>query len=230
MITPRPASLKVDRSAKTLRELSLEKMRDAIWNGHFKPGDRLVERNLCEQLDVSRSIVREVLRHLETEGLVESGNHQGPVVATLTADQAAQIYEIRALLEGHAARTCAEKASSAAIKKLASLNAATQTAFREGDFHEVLVRTTAFYEALFREAGLSMAWEVVQSLNARINRLRVMTISSPGRNKEAAAEMSRIVDALQKRDPLAAQRASQEHVQRVAQIADDRLREGRALD
>lgn len=220
------ASLKVDRSAKTLRELSLEKMREAIWNGHFQPGDRLVERHLCEQLDVSRSIVREVLRHLETEGLVESGSHQGPVVATLTADQAAQIYEIRALLEGHAARTCAEKASPAAIKRLVSLNAATQAAFREGDFNEVLVRTTAFYEALFNEAGLSMAWEVVQSLNARINRLRVMTISSPGRKKEAAAEMSRIVDALQKRDPQAAQQASQAHVQRVAQIAAERLREG----
>lgn len=224
------ASLKVDRSAKTLRELSLEKMREAIWNGHFKPGDRLVERNLCEQLDVSRSIVREVLRHLETEGLVESGNHQGPVVAKLTADQAAQIYEIRALLEGHAARTCAEKASPAAIKRLVSLNSATQAAFREGDFNEVLMRTTAFYEALFSEAGLSMAWEVVQSLNARINRLRMMTISSPGRKKEAADEMSRILDALQKRDPQAAQQASQEHVQRVAQIAAEGLRENAASD
>ncbi|WP_028603427.1 GntR family transcriptional regulator [Ottowia thiooxydans] len=225
MTTPRPASLKVDRSAKTLRELSLEKMRDAIWNGHFKPGERLVERNLCEQLEVSRSIVREVLRHLETEGLVESGSQQGPVVATLTADQAAQIYEIRALLEGHAAHTCAEKADAAAIQRLVSLNAATQEAFRKDDFHEVLVRTTAFYEALFNEAGLSMAWEVVQSLNARINRLRVMTISSPGRKKEAADEMSKIVEALQKRDSKAAQQASQAHVQRVAQIAAERLRE-----
>src|SRR3954470_1766498 len=93
-------SLKIDRSAKTLRELSLEKMRAAILAGHFKPGERLVERSLCEQLDVSRSIVREVLRHLEAEGLVESIAHQGPVVATLSVDQAAQVYEIRALLEG----------------------------------------------------------------------------------------------------------------------------------
>jgi len=217
--------LKVDRSAKTLRELTLEKMREAIWGGYFKPGDRLIERSLCEQLDVSRSIVREVLRHLEAEGLVESDGHQGPVVATLTADQAAQIYEIRALLEGHAARTCAEKASPAAIKRLVALNAAIQADFKAGNFQEVLRRTTAFYEALFSEAGLTMAWEVVQSLNARINRLRVMTISSPGRNIEAAAEMNRIVQALQKRDPQAAQQASQEHVQRVAQIAAERLRE-----
>src|SRR5690606_14812258 len=111
MVDKPVGSLKVARNVKTLRELALEKMRDAILTGYFNPGDRLVERTLCEQLDVSRTVVREVLRHLETEGLVETISHQGPVVASLNADQAAQIYEIRGLLEGHAARLCASKAT-----------------------------------------------------------------------------------------------------------------------
>lgn len=223
MPAPKPASIKVDRSAKTLRELSLEKMRDAILNEHFKPGERLVERNLCEQLDVSRSIVREVLRHLETEGLVESIPHQGPVVATLDADQAGQIYDIRALLEGQAARLCAEKASDADLKTLAQLNARIQAAFKDQDFPEVIVRTSAFYEAMFEAAGMTVAWGVVQSLNARINRLRVVTISSNGRRAESAAEMDKIVEALRKRDGGQAQLASEAHVRRVAQIAAERL-------
>jgi DNA-binding GntR family transcriptional regulator len=227
MAAPAP-SLKIDRSAPTLRELSLAKMREAILSGHFKPGERLVERNLCEQLDVSRSIVREVLRHLETEGLVESIAHQGPVVASLDADQAAQVYEIRALLEGHAARLCAERASDATIKHLAELNARIQEAFEAGDFHQVMVRTTAFYEAMFTGSGLGMAWGIVQSLNARINRLRVMTISSRGRQKEAAEEMGRILKALKKRDPQAAQEASERHVRRVAEIARDLLQKAPA--
>ncbi|WP_137916853.1 GntR family transcriptional regulator [Hydrogenophaga sp. 2FB] len=225
MITSPAGSLRVDRSAKTLRELALENMRDAIWSGHFKPGERLVERQLCEQLGVSRSIVREVLRHLETEGLVETESHQGPVVASLTADQAAQIYEIRALLEGQAARRCASRATPTAIDELVALNENTQRAFRQSDFHAVRERTGAFYEALFRQAGMDMAWQVVQSLNARINRLRAMTISSSGRQDEAAAEMARIIDALKQHDPDAAQNASEEHVRRVAQIAAERLRE-----
>jgi len=228
MATASAPTLKIERNAKTLRELALEKMRDAICSGHFKPGQRLVERSLCEQLGVSRSIVREVLRHLETEGLVESGTQQGPMVASLTADQAAQIYEIRALLEGHAASRCAQKASPAAIKRLVALNAATQAAFDKGDWREVLARTTAFYEALFREAGLPVAWEVVQSLNARINRLRAMTISSSGRREQAAQEMDRILLALQAGDAQAAQQASQDHVQRVAQIAAQRLQQSEA--
>lgn len=219
MSSPPVHPLKIERTAKTLRELTLEKMRAAILGGHFKPGERLVERSLCEQLDVSRSIVREVLRHLETEGLVESIPHQGPVVATLSADQAAQIYEIRASLEGRAARLFAERASDAMIKHLSQLNAAIQQAFQAGDFAAVVEHTTAFYAALFDGAGLSMAWNIVMSLNARINRLRLMTIGSTGRQKDAAAEMEKILKALRKRDAQAAQDAAEAHVRRVAQIA-----------
>jgi DNA-binding GntR family transcriptional regulator len=219
MSAPTTVSLKIERTAKTLRELSLDRMRAAIQDGHFKPGERLVERSLCEQLDVSRSIVREVLRHLEAEGLVEAIPHQGPVVASLTADQAAQIYEIRAALEGRAARLFAEQADAAALQRLVALNASIQQAFQAADFAAVVQRTTAFYEALFAGAGLDMAWDIVRSLNARINRLRLLTISSPGRQKEAATEMERILKALRKHDGQAAQEAAEQHVRRVAAIA-----------
>ena len=67
-----PDALLIDRPAKTLRQLALEKMREAILTMKFRPGERLVERALCERLGVSRSVVREVLRHLESEGLVET--------------------------------------------------------------------------------------------------------------------------------------------------------------
>jgi DNA-binding GntR family transcriptional regulator len=219
------SSLKIDRTAKTLRELTLEKMRDAILTAYFKPGERLVERTLCEELGVSRSIVREVLRHLETEGLVETIPHQGPVVATLDADKAAQIYEIRALLEGHAARLCAERADDEMIQRLVEVNEEIQDAFAANDSHGVLEKTTEFYELMFQGSGQTMAWEIVQSLNARINRLRAMTISSSGRAAEASAEMHRILEALKRRDGQAAHDASVAHVRRVAQIAAEKLSE-----
>jgi DNA-binding GntR family transcriptional regulator len=222
-MTAAAPSLRIDRNAKTLRELALEKMRGAILSGHFKPGERVVERSLCEQLDVSRSIVREVLRHLEAEGLIESVPHSGPVIASLSADQAAQIYALRGLMEGRAARLFAEAASDAALAHLATLNAAIQSAFKAGDHAAVVERTTAFYEALFQGAGMTIAWDIVRSLNARINRLRLMTIGSPGRQKEAAAEMDKILKALRKRDPAAAQEAAEAHVRRVAEIAGQAL-------
>ncbi|HEV3431849.1 MAG TPA: GntR family transcriptional regulator, partial [Paraburkholderia sp.] len=75
------ASLRVERPTATLRELTLQKMRQAILDAHFAPGERLVERTLCEELGVSRSVVREVLRHLEAEGIVDTLPNQGPIVA-----------------------------------------------------------------------------------------------------------------------------------------------------
>src|SRR5215813_6435109 len=110
--------MRVDRSGKTLRGLALEKMRDAILDFRLRPGERLVERTLCERLGVSRTVVREVLRHLEAEGLVESIPQQGPAVARPDPARAAQIYEIRALLEADAARACAQRVTPADVKRL----------------------------------------------------------------------------------------------------------------
>ncbi len=215
--------LKIDRSVKTLRELTLEKMRDAILTAYFQPGQRLVERTLCDQLGVSRTVVREVLRHLEAEGLVESIPHQGPIVAKLDADRAAQIYEIRSLLESNAAKACAEQADERVIAQLAAAVDAIEAAFARDDVRRVLAKTTEFYEAMFAGSGKSMAWEIVQSLNARINRLRAMTIGSSGRGREAVAEMRLLLDAIRRRDPAAAYAASAAHIERVAEIAARQL-------
>ncbi|TIX93067.1 MAG: GntR family transcriptional regulator, partial [Mesorhizobium sp.] len=92
-------TLRIDRSAKTLRTLALERMREAIMDFHFQPGERLVERPLCDQLGVSRSVVREVLRQLEAEGLVQMVPGHGPAVAKPDLGRTDEIYELRALLE-----------------------------------------------------------------------------------------------------------------------------------
>ena len=215
-------SLKVDRSAKTLRELTLEKMHEAIFSGYFAPGERLVERKLCELLGVSRSVIREVLRQLESEGLVET-IAQGPMVASLDVGRAAQIYALRALLEGEAARVCAEKASDATLAELAALNQHIQQAFARDEFTLVMERTTAFYQCMFLGSGLEVAWEMVQSLNARINRLRAMTISSAERKSATGQEMAALVDALLRRDAEAAEKASRSHIQKAAEIAISKL-------
>ena len=222
MLDSSTPSLKVDRSAKTLRELTLEKMHEAIFSGYFAPGERLVERKLCELLGVSRSVIREVLRQLESEGLVET-IAQGPMVARLDVGRAAQIYALRALLEGEAARVCAEKASDATLAELAALNQHIQQAFARDEFTLVMERTTAFYQCMFLGSGLEVAWEMVQSLNARINRLRAMTISSAERKSATGQEMAALVDALLRRDAEAAEKASRSHIQKAAEIAISKL-------
>ncbi len=220
------ASLKVERRTTTLRELALEKMRSAIFDARFLPGDRLVERALCEELGVSRTVVREVLRHLETEGLVELLPNQGPIVAVLDFSTASEIYEIRGLLESEAAAACAQFADAATIADLQTRIDEIQQAFYAQDHRAVRALTTAFYERMFTAGHKHVAWEIVQSLTARINRLRALTIASDDRGDQAVQEMQRILAAIRAADIDAARSAALAHVNRVAEIAEKLLASG----
>jgi len=222
--TPSFADMRIERPGKTLRELTLEKMRDAILDGRFRPGERLVERTLCERLGVSRTVVREVLRHLETEGLVENQLQQGPAVATPDPVKAAQIYEIRGLLEGEAARAYARISTATGVERLKACIDRNEAAFTTGDSSLVLKGTNEFYETLFHLAGKEVAWSIVQSLNMRINHLRALTISHPGRGPNAIAEMRAILSAIADHDEDRAYDASIEHIRSVAALAAQKLR------
>jgi GntR family transcriptional regulator, trigonelline degradation regulator len=220
------SSLKVERPKTTLRELALEKMRSAIFDARFQPGDRLVERTLCEELGVSRTVVREVLRHLETEGLVDNLPNQGPIVAVLDLRTATEIYEIRGLLEGEAAAACARLADPQALGELDALIDRIQAAFGERDYRAVRALTSAFYQRMFTAGRKHVAWEIVQSLTARINRLRALTIASDDRGNQAVQEMRHILAAIRAQDAAAARDAAIAHVSRVAEIATKLLADG----
>jgi DNA-binding GntR family transcriptional regulator len=219
------SDLRIDQAPKTLREIALERVRSAILEFRFPPGARLTERELCQQLGVSRSVVREVLRHLETEGLVQTIPHHGPIVAKLDRETAAQIYEIRGLLESAAAHAAAENADNAAIEKMGAAMADIESAYAAGNHRAVLAATTRFYETMFLCGGKSVAWEMVQRLNGRISRLRAMTIGSSGRHVTGPAQMRKIYDAISRHDPQSAATACRAHVARAAQIAQQLLRE-----
>ncbi|MER8579488.1 GntR family transcriptional regulator [Mesorhizobium sp. M1423] len=217
-------TLRIERSTKTLRNLALERMRDAIMEFHFQPGERLVERPLCDQLGVSRSVVREVLRQLETEGLVEMVPGHGPAVARPDLSRTDEIYELRALLEGIAARACAQAATDVQIASLDRALRELLEAWASSEPIKVMRATTKFYEKLFDAAGKRIAWEVVQGLNVRVNQLRSMTIASTNRREPAIAEMTAIMDAIRSRNPDQAEAAARHHVERAWSIAQQLLR------
>ena len=220
------AALRIDRNVKTLKERALDALRDAILNFHFAPGERLVERKLCEELGVSRSVVREVLRHLESEGLVEAVAHQGPTVSRVDAATALEIYELRAELETLGARACAVKATAEDLAALKDHLEALEAAFARADSGAVLKATTAFYEAMFLSGGKRVAWGILQSLNARINSLRRMTFRARGRAGPSLAEMHAIYDALAAGDAERAAAACRDHVEKAARVAESLLAEG----
>ena len=129
-------SLVVARDTPTLRELTTAKLRDAILSLRFKPDQHLVERELCAETGVSRTSVREALRQLEAEGLVERRGNRGLFVSSLTMQEAQQVYEVRAALEPEMARLFAERAGARELKALASAFRWIQNS-RSGNYRRV---------------------------------------------------------------------------------------------
>lgn len=218
------ADLRIDFPGTTLRELAVNRLRAAIIAGRFAGGERLVERALCERLGVSRSVVREAIRYLEAEGLVEILPRTGPVVATLDWPRARQIYDIRRLLEAEAAAACAARADQALAERLKAALARIEAAFASGaPVEQLLAATSGFYEVIFTAAGHDIAWEIVQRLNGRISRLRALTLASTDRSVSGFAHMKRICAAICAGDPAAAAQAVNDHLRDAAAIARLRL-------
>lgn len=224
------ADLKIQHPPQTLRDIVLERMRNAIIAGHFKSGERLVERTLCDQLGVSRSVVREVIRYLEAEGLVETLANKGPIVAQLDWNQAHQIYEIRLLLEQSAAAACARTADLDVKTRLGDALKGIEVAFSAGETEGLIAATTAFYKEIFTAAGHDIAWGIVQRLNGRISRLRAMTLSSAQRHIFGQARMAKICEAIFANNPEAAIEAVREHLTEASNIAQHLLQLDEATD
>lgn len=205
---------------RSLPQEVAEKLKSAILSGRFGPGDRLVEADLCERLNVSRTSIREAFRILQTERLIEIFPNRGPQVAVLTLDEARQIYEVRALLEGRAAALCAQHATPADHSQMAVALEDFRRAVEEDDAAERLAATGRFYDLLLDRSENAVIRELVTTLNARINFLRLRSMSQKGRAVQSLEEMTKIFEAIRAGDPDAAAEAARSHVQNARAVIE----------
>ena len=211
-------SLLVRRESSTLRQQATDILRQAIIDQRFPPGKHLVERELCELLGVSRTSVREALRHLESENLIRMVPHKGPVVAELTAMDARNIYEVRAALEGLAGELFAKYATDDQVGQLCQIATEIGVKARSGDFEEILKIKTRFYDVIFAGAQNDMLASMIHSLNTRVWWLRRMSLMSPDRGDKMMVEVEEIVDAARSRDPVKMKNACMQHVRSASAV------------
>ncbi|KIQ01266.1 MULTISPECIES: GntR family transcriptional regulator [Pseudomonas] len=212
-------SFKVNRNPVTLREIVLDKLRSAIMNFQLLPGDRLVERDLCDRLGVSRTSVREALRHLESEGLVEFADAKGPRVAIITLEDACDLYELRCVLEGMIVQLFTLRARAKDIRALERALENNRQTLEEGELPDVLESVQEFYNVLMEGSGNDIAATQLRQLQARISYLRATSVSQTNRRSTSNQEMERMVEAIKSGDPLAAHQASVDHVRAAAKVA-----------
>lgn len=212
-------SMRVTGVAAPVRRQVAKMLRGAITSGRFAPGQRLVEKDLCELLGVSRPSVREALRELESEGLIEIIPNKGPSVKRLTAADAASVYQVRAALEALAARLFVECASDQQVERLCASVETLAAAYEMLDVEQILAAKQIFYDVLIEGTGNNVLRTMLRSLNDRITLLRRVTLSSPKRAKQSIREIRNVLAAIKRRDADAAYEVSLHHIQQAAKVA-----------
>lgn len=208
----------IERHAAPLRQQAVQHIRARIVAGEYEPGSRLTEKALCAEYTVSRTVIREALRQLESEQLIEMRPNVGPVVRLLTVTDIAHLYEVRAALEALAGGRAARNATPEDIAALRST--IDQLAVHGGDLGSTLAIKDAFYAKLLQIAGNPIAGEMLTNIQARISAMRSITLTVPGRLKESVAELSQIVDAIAAGDEALSAALCGEHVRRAHATAE----------
>ncbi|WP_171070229.1 GntR family transcriptional regulator [Methylobacterium terricola] len=202
-----------------VRERAFEEVRDAIIAGRIAPGARLIERELCAALGVSRASVREVIRRLEAERLVSVEPRKGPTVMALTRKDATEIYEVRALLEALLIERFTDVASGDEIAHLEGIFTEVRAAAASNAVSEIVALMLRVNDHLLDVVRHDVARDLLRQLNARINFLRVRAMAKPGRIAASLEEIGAILDAVRGRDGARAgelMKASVEHARDAA--------------
>ena len=217
------------RVAAPLREQVIAALRQAIMDFQLKPGQRLVERELIEQLGVSRTTIREALRELATEGLVTVVPQRGAMVTAPSLEEAIDLYEVRAALESLVVQHFVERADDAEVAALAATieNLAVVTA-RTDDVKEMLAAKDRFYTVLIAGAKSAALQQLLEGIQARVQMLRATSLSEAGRSSEVVTELRAVVAAIEKRDAALASQLTAAHIRTASITALHSLREAEA--
>lgn len=210
----------IRKAAAPLRQQVLDALRQAIIAGRLAPGQRLTERELMAMTTVSRTVVREALRQLESEGLVAIIPNKGPIVHKLSLAEAQDLYRIRAVLEGLAARLFVEHADKADLKRLSRSFDAVAEAYSRGNVEHIVGTKNHFYDVLYSGACSPMLSDMLARLHARIWRWRALGLKHPNRSSRRSDESVRnlraIVRAIKSRDADAAERIARVEADQAA--------------
>jgi DNA-binding GntR family transcriptional regulator len=192
-----------------------EEVRQAIIELRLQPGAPLREATMAEQLGVSKTPVREALARLEQEGLVETTSFKGAVVSGYSPTDLQEIYELRELLEGAAARSAADAASEETLNRLAALVGESRDLRAKDDLEGLASLLGAFDLLIYEQVTNVRIRALIENLKAHLARIGRLTEEIPGRVKASVEEHAAIVAAIAARDADAAERAMREHIRSV---------------
>lgn len=220
--------IKLD-SYKPLRELVCENLRQAIINGVFSPGERLMEIQLAEEMGVSRTPVREAIRKLELEGFVVMIPRRGTYVADISIKDINEVYEIRTALDILAAGLAAERINDEELEMMQRLLVEIGQHIDEGNIEKIIETDSAFHDILYQASRNERLVNIISNLREQITGLRGRSMMYPGRLTDTLEEHRAIVESIAQRDAEKAQIAVREHLENAEHTLLKAIEEARNI-
>jgi len=205
----------------TLRERILETIRDAIMSGALKPGEKVAEPELATRFGISRTPIREAFRQLESEGYLTVIPRKGALVAYFSPKDVEEFYAIKSILEGYAARKACTRLSTREINKLEAINEKLREIARDGDVRHFFKVHNSFHELFIKGAGNEKLAEMIDSLVKKFQRLRLASLSKPGRMQISVEEHEKIIEAFRGRNEALAEMLVQKNAEYGGRVLID---------
>ncbi|WP_430884527.1 GntR family transcriptional regulator [Fusibacter sp. JL216-2] len=197
---------------KSLTSIIFEKIREDILNGMYNPGEKIVEAKLADELGVSRTPVREALKQLELDGLVENIPNRGVIVKGVTAQDIKDIYTIREAIEGIAAKWSVERMSQEELDSLKEIYELMEFYTFKKDVDKIFELNTRFHELIYNATKSRFLEHVLRDFQLFIKTTRYESLKSEGRMDHTLREHKEILDAFIDRDEEKAVKKIIEHI------------------
>ena len=209
---------------KPLREVIFNTLREAIIVGELKPGERLMEVQLAEKMGVSRTPVREAIRKLELEGLVNMIPRKGAHVADLSVKDIMDVLEVRATLDGLASSLCAVRISEDELKDLKQAHNQFDKYVHKENLQGSIKKDVELHEIIYRSSRNDKLIQIANNLREQVQRFRVIYLKDYSSGKEIIKEHTDIIKAIENKDPDAARKAAVKHIKKQEQTIVETVR------
>jgi DNA-binding GntR family transcriptional regulator len=183
----------------TLREKIVETVRNAIVNGQIPAGARVAEPELADRFGISRTPIREAFRQLESEGFITVIPRKGAIVASLSAKDISDFYDLKMVLEGYAARCAAKVLTEKELAKMEAVNRQMETASTKKDLRKVLSLHNEFHEIFLKSCGNEKLYSIVQNMVMQFQRFRLI-LAMRGKLEGSIRQHREIIEAFRKQD------------------------------
>jgi len=198
--------------AAPLRNKIITALRRAVETGILEPGRRLVEKDLCAQLNVSRTSLREALRQLQAEGILTDTAGRGLAVVQVSREDAENVYRVRGVIEALVVGQFIEKATEEDRADLHKEAETLKAAYRSGEPERIVAAKRKFIDHVCSGAGNPIALDLLNKLTLLTSPLRRLSVARKARQKQSVFEIDTIMAAIESRDIAAAKAAAEHHV------------------